>query len=76
MSPQKHEAAEAIEIAAEQAVNKGLSYQSAKRRFLKVFFRESLRRHGGNQCATAKDLGVHRNTINRQLKALGISEAR
>ena len=28
----------------------------------------------GNQCATARDLGIHRNTLTRKLRALGVTD--
>jgi transcriptional regulator of acetoin/glycerol metabolism len=34
---------------------------------------DALRRHGGNCSAAAKELGIHRSTMFRKIKALGIS---
>jgi len=35
-----------------------------------------LDRNGGNQCAAAKQLGIHRNTLQRKMVTYGLGEAR
>jgi Fis family transcriptional regulator, factor for inversion stimulation protein len=35
-----------------------------------------LERNGGNQCAAAKQLGIHRNTLQRKLTAYGLGAVR
>ena len=36
---------------------------------------DALRRHGGNRRAAAEELGIHRSTMFRKIKALGIKTA-
>jgi Fis family transcriptional regulator, factor for inversion stimulation protein len=50
----------------------GVPYSQAVHVFRKQFISTLLTRHHGNQCKAAKELGVHRNTIKRMLKELGI----
>lgn len=42
--------------------------------FKKTFISAMLKERRGNQCAVAADLGVHRNTLSRQMQALGIEK--
>ena len=42
--------------------------------FKKQLLREALKNNKGNACKTAKALGVHRNTLERNLAALGIDK--
>ena len=36
----------------------------------------ALDRHSGNQCAAAKQLGIHRNTLQRKMAEYGIGNGR
>ena len=40
----------------------------------KVFILAALQRHGWNRRNAAKELGIHRSTLRRKLKALGLEE--
>lgn len=50
----------------------GITYAEGVREFKKRFLLEVLQAHRGNQCKAAKDLGVHRNTLNRLMSELAI----
>jgi len=50
----------------------GITYDEAVREFKKRFLLEVLAHYRGNQCKTAKDLGVHRNTLSRMIAELYI----
>jgi len=53
-----------------------LSFADARRRALddfdRTFLRAALERHGGNVSATARDLGLHRQSLQKLLKRLGV----
>jgi DNA-binding NtrC family response regulator len=53
----------------------GITYDEAVREFKKRFLLEVLAHHRGNQCKTAKDLGVHRNTLSRMIAELHIDSS-
>ena len=42
----------------------------------KSMIAESLKRNAGNQCATSKQLGIHRNTLQRKIKEYGLGNGR
>ncbi len=50
----------------------GITYAEGVREFKKRFLLEVLAAHRGNQCKAAKDLRVHRNTLNRMMTELAI----
>ena len=50
----------------------GIPYTRALQDFRRQFLVTLLSRHNGNQCAVARELGVHRNTIKREIDELGI----
>ena len=50
----------------------GLQYSEAVREFQKTFLAIALREANGNQLRAAKKLGIHRNTLRRQLEELGL----
>jgi len=54
----------------------GLTYADARQRALEAFERAflaaTLERHGGNVSATARDLGVHRQSLQKMLRRLGL----
>lgn len=48
----------------------GLSFDQAQKEFKKRLIENALTRHHGNQCAAAKELQVHRNTLSRSIEML------
>jgi DNA-binding NtrC family response regulator len=40
----------------------------------RVFIAAALRRHAWNRSRAAKELGIHRSTLRRKMKALGVRE--
>jgi len=50
----------------------GITYSEAVREFKKRYLLEVLASHRGNQCKTAKELGMHRNTLSRTIAELNI----
>jgi DNA-binding NtrC family response regulator len=52
-----------------------VGYQKAVRNFARSFLLAALQDHNGIQCSAAKELGMHRNSLGRNLVALGISRA-
>ena len=51
----------------------GILYSEAVEEFRKVFLASMLERHNGNQCRAARALGIHRNTLSRNLADLKIT---
>ncbi|HKS76603.1 MAG TPA: helix-turn-helix domain-containing protein [Terriglobales bacterium] len=51
---------------------RGTPYQEAVDEFRKTFISIVLRANNGNQSRSAKQLGVHRNTLNRAILAMRI----
>jgi len=49
-----------------------LTLDEALAEFQKRWIMVSLEENGGNQCKTARELGVHRNTIRRTMDRLAI----
>jgi DNA-binding NtrC family response regulator len=54
----------------------GLSFADARERVVESFERSflaaALERHGGNVSATARALGLHRQSLQKRLKRLGV----
>ena len=50
----------------------GLQYSEAVREFQKMFLTTVLREENANQVKAAKRLGIHRNTLRRQIEELGL----
>jgi Fis family transcriptional regulator, factor for inversion stimulation protein len=48
----------------------GILYSEALREFKKKFILNVLRANRGNQCKTARELGMHRNTLSRTIEEL------
>ena len=48
----------------------GILYSEAVREFRKAFIATVLRANNGNQSKTARELGMHRNTLSRTASAL------
>jgi len=57
---------------AQAYLNAGVSLDEFLREMTVAYLRQALRRNDGNVQLTAKQLGVHRNTITRQLAGHGI----
>ncbi len=59
-----------------EAALAGLAYAEARERALEAFDRAflaaALERHGGNVAAAARDLGLHRQSLQRKLRELGM----
>lgn len=55
-----------------QMVEAGVSFDEAMFGFKRLYMISALLRHRCNQCATAAELGVHRNTVSRALDELRI----
>ena len=51
-------------------------YRRAVDAFREQYLRRVLAAHGGNVCAAARAMEMHRNTLSRQMKALGIERQR
>jgi DNA-binding NtrC family response regulator len=55
-----------------QIYRSGLQYSEAVREFQKTFLATVLRETNANQVTAAKKLGIHRNTLRRQIHELGL----
>lgn len=53
----------------------GIRYSEAVREFQKTFLSVVLRDHNANQVRAAEKLGVHRNTLRRQINELKLNLA-
>ena len=49
-------------------------YHDALRVFIRHFLRRALRRNGNNVSRAAVELGLHRNTIHRDMEVLGVRQ--
>ena len=58
-----------------QMHSSGVRYDDAVREFKKQYLREVLVAHKGNQCKAAEEMGMHRNTLSRAMRELGLSLA-
>jgi DNA-binding NtrC family response regulator len=58
-----------------QMHSSGVPYEEAVREFKRQYLREVLVAHRGNQCKTAGELGMHRNTLSRTMAELGLDLA-
>ena len=58
-----------------QMHSSGIRYEEAVREFKKQYLREVLVAHKGNQCKAAEEMGMHRNTLSRAMRELGLSLA-
>ena len=70
--PRKADGNVDLETFISQLCRTGIFYTQAVYEFRRQFLMTLLLHHRGNQCAVAKALGVHRNTVRRQLDELGI----
>ncbi len=55
-----------------QMYRSGILYNEAVREFKKKFILTVLQENKGNQCKTARQLGMHRNTLSRTVAELGL----
>jgi len=58
------------------APSERLTYREAVAKFQREFIQEVLARRCGNQCEAAAEMGIHRNTLVRTMKLLGMFPAR
>ena len=58
-----------------QMHSSGISYEDAVNEFKRLYLREVLVAHRGNQCKAAEELGIHRNTLSRTMAELGLDLA-
>ena len=65
-----------IHALASELYAKGITLDEAKRSVRKAFIEGALRETKGNQCLAAIRLGMHRNTLCREIKELGIEVRR
>jgi DNA-binding NtrC family response regulator len=56
----------------EELVRQGVTLDQARREFEKQYIVSTLRSNAGNFSRSARDLGVHRNTLRNKLGSLGI----
>jgi Fis family transcriptional regulator, factor for inversion stimulation protein len=60
----------------EQLVGGSIFLQEAVEILERSMIRLALERNAGNQCAAAKQLGIHRNTLQRKLVEYGLDNGR
>ena len=63
---------DAMELAAAEAINGGMDYETALAAFKRTFVAFVLRDQRGNQCGAAAILNIHRNTLNKACRDLMI----
>jgi len=59
-----------LDILVAQMHADGVSYEEAVREFKRRYLLQVLVNHRGNQCKSAEELGMHRNTLSRTLAEL------
>ncbi len=59
-----------LEALVNQMYKSGILYSEAVREFKKRFILTVLQENNGNQCKTARELGMHRNTLSRTINEL------
>jgi len=64
-----------IDILVAQMHADGVSYEEAVREFKRRYLLQVLANHRGNQCKSAEELGMHRNTLSRTLTELQLDRA-
>jgi DNA-binding NtrC family response regulator len=60
---------ERLEILCAEMVEKGILFREATEQFERCFIAEVLQRNRGNLIRTAADLGIHRNTLSKKVRA-------
>lgn len=63
-----------LEALVAQMHSTGILYSEAVREFKKRFIINVLTENRGNGCKTARELGMHRNTLSRIISELGLQE--
>lgn len=63
-----------IEILIQEMVERELHLKDAMREFEKIYVETALKKYQGNMTRTAKDLGVHRNTLRNRINFLKIKK--
>ncbi len=64
-----------LDILVAQMHADGISYEEAVREFKRRYLLQVLIQHRGNQCKSAEELGMHRNTLSRTLAELNLDTA-
>lgn len=59
-----------MDLLVAQMHENGVSYDDAVREFKRRYLLQVLMTHRGNQCKSAEELGMHRNTLSRTLSEL------
>jgi DNA-binding NtrC family response regulator len=62
-----------LSLIVDELVEQGITLEQARNEFEKQFIVASLRSSKGNLCRSARNLGVHRNTLRNKVSTLGIS---
>ena len=62
-----------LEILAAEVVDLGVTLEDAERNFRRVCISSALRWSGGNRGEAARRLGIHRNTLMRMARRLGVT---
>jgi DNA-binding NtrC family response regulator len=58
-----------LERLVEEMVQRGIRFEDAVREFEMIFITKVMQRERGNLSRTARELGIHRNTLRARLKA-------
>ena len=61
-----------LEALVAQMHKSGILYSEAVREFRRRFILSVLQANNGNQCRTARELGMHRNTLSRTISELNV----
>ena len=61
-----------LENLIDQLYSSGILYSEAVREFKKKFIVKVIKENRGNQCKAGRELGMHRNTLNRTITGLQI----
>ncbi len=61
-----------LEIVIKEMVDKEVQFRDAQSEFEKIFLDTAAKKYGGNKTKLAKQIGIHRNTLNSRAKILKI----
>lgn len=67
---ERGQAVACLEYAAGAMVEAGFRFDDAVTIFRRVFTTKAVSACAGNRCRAAEKIGIHRNSVNRQLRAL------
>lgn len=56
-----------LSLASDDLLAMGFQFSPAVQVFKRAFIKQAMLAHGGNACKTAAALGIHRNTLCRQM---------